>query len=65
MDESGREVTERHYKAGSSMELTCIATNIGVPQEDEQPIVWRHGERILSNGIRYSKNLQSTLVALK
>lgn len=51
VDESGREVTERYYKAGSALELTCIAENVGAP-EDEQPITWRHGDRTLSEGIR-------------
>lgn len=60
VDESGHKVVERYYKAGSALELTCIATNIGVPEE-EPPMVWKHGERILSNGIRYEKHFYSPL----
>ncbi|CAH0562482.1 unnamed protein product [Brassicogethes aeneus] len=50
VDESGREVTERYYKAGSSLELTCHATQVGGPSKDH-PIIWRHGDRTLAKGI--------------
>ncbi|XP_017771324.1 PREDICTED: uncharacterized protein LOC108558804, partial [Nicrophorus vespilloides] len=49
-DESGRQVSERYYKAGSSLELTCFATQVGNPNE-EHPIAWKHGDRTLTDGI--------------
>ncbi|XP_022915380.1 limbic system-associated membrane protein-like isoform X2 [Onthophagus taurus] len=49
-DESGRTATERYYKAGSALELTCLASQIGGPME-EHPISWKHGDRTLSKGI--------------
>ncbi|KAH0814234.1 hypothetical protein GEV33_008565 [Tenebrio molitor] len=51
VDESGREVTERYYKAGSALELTCLATQVGGGSENP-PVTWRHGDRTLSKGIR-------------
>ncbi|XP_049817614.1 uncharacterized protein LOC109600743 [Aethina tumida] len=56
-DESGRQVTERYYKAGSSLELTCHATQVGGPSKDH-PITWRHGEGTLTKGI--SSNMSTT-----
>ncbi|XP_008199379.1 uncharacterized protein LOC103314654 [Tribolium castaneum] len=50
VDESGREVTERYYKAGSALELTCLATQVGGGSENPT-ITWRHGDRTLSKGI--------------
>ncbi|KAJ3623140.1 hypothetical protein MTP99_019389 [Tenebrio molitor] len=57
VDESGREVTERYYKAGSALELTCLATQVGGGSENP-PVTWRHGDRTLSKGI--SSNLSTT-----
>ncbi|KAF5284808.1 hypothetical protein FQA39_LY04533 [Lamprigera yunnana] len=57
VDESGREVTERYYKAGSALELTCIATqvgNVGTGGEN-RPVTWRQGDRTLTMGIRFKK----------
>lgn len=54
VDESNREVTERYYKAGSALELTCIAVQVGGPGENH-PISWKHGNRILTIGIRLVK----------
>lgn len=51
VDELRRAVTERYYKAGSALELMCIAIQVGGPTE-EHPITWRHGDRTLSKGIR-------------
>lgn len=51
MDESGRVISERYYKAGSSLELTCSASQIG-GGADNISIAWKHGERTLSKGIR-------------
>lgn len=51
MDESGRVISERYYKAGSSLELTCSALQIGGGVENIS-IAWKHGERTLSKGIR-------------
>ncbi|KAF5286258.1 hypothetical protein FQR65_LT12742 [Abscondita terminalis] len=53
VDESGREVTERYYKAGSALELTCIATQVGNVGTVgvNRPIIWRQGDRTLTMGI--------------
>lgn len=59
VDESSREVTERYYKAGSALELTCLANHVGgggkttaKDQGQDHAFTWRHGDRILSKGIR-------------
>ncbi|XP_030756228.1 uncharacterized protein LOC115882344 isoform X2 [Sitophilus oryzae] len=54
VDESGREVHERHYRQGSSLLLTCLATSVGFMENepDRNIISWKHGARILSQGSR-------------
>ncbi|XP_031336320.1 uncharacterized protein LOC116165782 [Photinus pyralis] len=59
VDESGREVTERYYKAGSALELTCIATQVGGAGEN-RPITWRQGDRTLTMGISSNNSNIST-----
>jgi hypothetical protein len=49
MDENNHEVSERYYKAGSAVELTCIATQI---EEPGDYVNWRHGDIALTKGIR-------------
>lgn len=51
VDESGRQVTERYYKAGSTLELTCLATQVG-GSGDDHPLTWRYGDSTLTKGIR-------------
>ncbi|GJQ67373.1 hypothetical protein Trydic_g5077, partial [Trypoxylus dichotomus] len=58
VDELGRAVTERYYKAGSGLELMCIAVHVGVFNE-EQPVTWRHGESVLTNGISSNVSVNS------
>ncbi|XP_076260954.1 neuronal growth regulator 1-like [Rhynchophorus ferrugineus] len=52
VDESGRVVHERHYRQGSSLLLTCLATSVGFLENepDKNIISWKHGARILSQG---------------
>lgn len=56
VDESGRGVTERYYKAGSSLELTCISRHLG-GASTEPPVVWKHGDRTLVKGINCNVSL--------
>jgi hypothetical protein len=49
MDENNHEVSERYYKAGSEVELTCIATQV---EEPGDYVSWRHGDVTLAKGIR-------------
>ncbi|XP_065165734.1 limbic system-associated membrane protein-like [Atheta coriaria] len=49
-DESGRQVTERYYKAGSGLELACNARQVGATAE-ELPVSWRHDDILLTKGI--------------
>lgn len=49
MDENNHEVSERYYKAGSAVELTCLATQI---EEPGDYVSWRHGGVTLAKGIR-------------
>jgi hypothetical protein len=49
MDENSHEVSERYYKAGSAVELTCLATQV---EESGDYVSWRHGDVTLSKGIR-------------
>lgn len=51
VDESGRVISERYYKAGSGMELTCIAQQVGDTTSPDHLISWRHGDRTLTKGI--------------
>lgn len=45
VDEERREIREKHYKPGSTIELHCIVTDY-LPNFKE--IFWRHGDQILS-----------------
>ncbi|XP_049831012.1 V-set and transmembrane domain-containing protein 2B-like [Schistocerca gregaria] len=47
-DDKGHLVSERYYKAGSAVELTCVATHLQGPQE---AVVWRHGDATLTTGV--------------
>jgi len=49
MNEKSDEISERYYKAGSAVELTCLATQV---EETGDYVSWRHGDVILSKGIR-------------
>ncbi len=45
VDEERREISEKHYKPGSTIELHCIVTDY-LPNFKE--IFWKHGDQILS-----------------
>lgn len=49
MDEKSHETSERYYKAGSAVELTCLAKHIEPPADS---VEWRFGVNTLTNGIR-------------
>ena len=49
MDENSHEVAERYYKAGSAVELTCLATQV---EDSEEAVTWLHGYVTLTAGIR-------------
>lgn len=49
MDEKNHETSERYYKAGSAVELTCLATHIESPTDS---VTWRLGTVTLKDGVR-------------
>lgn len=49
MDEKHHETSERYYKAGSAVELTCLATHIESPTDS---VTWRLGTVTLKDGVR-------------
>lgn len=49
MDENDHVVSERYYKAGSAVELTCLATRLEAPMDR---VLWKHGEKVLVSGVR-------------
>ncbi len=57
--EDGREISEKHYKPGSTIELLCVVTNF--LKNAFKEVVWRHGNEIVTQqagrgGIRYDDN---------
>ncbi|KDR23452.1 hypothetical protein L798_05816 [Zootermopsis nevadensis] len=59
MDENNHEVSERYYKAGSAVELTCLATQV---EEPGDYVTWRHGDTPLSKGISINASLGTGVV---
>lgn len=49
MDEKSQETSERYYKAGSAVELTCLARHIEPPTDT---VEWRLGTFVLTQGVR-------------
>jgi hypothetical protein len=45
VDEDRREIREKHYKPGSTIELHCIVTDY-LPHFKE--VLWRHGNEVIS-----------------
>lgn len=68
VDDVGREITERYYKEGSTLELTCLGIQVDFSSNaTEREITWRHGDNSINKGIRYdvsqkSDSITSTLV---
>ncbi|XP_069678410.1 zwei Ig domain protein zig-8-like isoform X2 [Periplaneta americana] len=60
MDENNHEVSERYYKAGSAVELTCLATQVEEPGDF---VSWRHGDVTLAKGISMNVSLGAGSVA--
>lgn len=60
MDENSHEVSERYYKAGSAVELTCLATQV---EEPGDYVTWRQGDLTLTKGISLNTSLSSGNVA--
>ncbi|KAJ9585125.1 hypothetical protein L9F63_003077, partial [Diploptera punctata] len=54
MDENSHEVSERYYKAGSAVELTCLVTQV---EEPADYVTWRHGDVTLTKGISLNTSL--------
>lgn len=59
MDEKHHETSERYYKAGSAVELTCLATHIESPTDS---VTWRLGTVTLKDGVSYNHSLGNTTV---
>ncbi|XP_068083540.1 opioid-binding protein/cell adhesion molecule-like [Anabrus simplex] len=59
MDENNHEVLERYYKAGSAVELLCLATQVEEPGES---VIWRHGDEVLTKGVSVNTTLASGTV---
>ncbi|KAJ9589255.1 hypothetical protein L9F63_017540, partial [Diploptera punctata] len=60
MDENSHEVTERYYKAGSAVELTCLATHLEEPGDQ---VTWRYGDVTLTKGISLNMTINPDSVA--
>lgn len=53
VDDVGREITERYYKEGSTLELTCLGIQVDFSSNaTEREITWRHGDNAINKGIR-------------
>ncbi len=55
VDDHGRVIEEKIYKAGSTIELKCVVSKVPGPTAN---VLWRHGARLLNydtsrGGIRY------------
>lgn len=48
VDEKGHHISERYYKAGSHVELSCYAAQI---QSPEDTLTWWQANTLLSKGI--------------
>lgn len=64
MDENSHEVADRYYKAGSAVELTCIASQIEDPSDY---VMWHHDSVALNyntsrRGIRYEERPLTSLI---
>lgn len=44
-EEDGRQITEKHYKPGSTIELHCVVKNY-LPQF--KAIIWKHGQQTIT-----------------
>ncbi|KAJ9585194.1 hypothetical protein L9F63_003020, partial [Diploptera punctata] len=60
MDENSHEVSERYYRAGSAVELTCVATQLEEPGDH---VTWRYGDVTLTKGISMNTSLNAGSVA--
>ena len=45
MDEDGREIREKHYKPGSTIELHCVVHHY-LPEFEE--VLWRHEGQVVT-----------------
>ncbi|XP_067002752.2 uncharacterized protein [Anabrus simplex] len=59
MDDNNHEILERYYKAGSAVELLCLATQLEDPGDF---VTWRHGDEVLNKGVSVNGSLGSSTV---
>nr|CAD7413206.1 unnamed protein product [Timema cristinae] len=59
MDENNHEVQDRYYKAGSSVELSCLATQV---EEPGDVVSWRHGDTLITMGVSFLSSAQKQLL---
>lgn len=61
-DEARHEVTERYYKAGSVVQLTCKAVQVEAVGEDETMIWWRESEP-LTKGVSINRTVAGSIAS--
>ncbi|XP_039277039.1 uncharacterized protein LOC111055703 [Nilaparvata lugens] len=61
-DEARHEVTERYYKAGSVVQLTCKAVQVEAVGEDETMIWWRESEP-LTKGVTINRTVAGSIAS--
>ncbi|XP_054278326.1 zwei Ig domain protein zig-8-like [Macrosteles quadrilineatus] len=59
-DDKQHAVTERYYKAGSAVELTCLASHVETPGDN---VTWRREDRPVDKGVSFNNSVGAGSVA--